>query len=290
MCGPGGLILDPFLDYGFMRRALVGCLAVSLAAPPLGVFLMLRRMSLTADVLGHGILPGIAAGFLLAGLSVPAMAVGGLLAGLVVALGAGALSRATGGREDAALAALYLCALALGVALVAMGGGTAELTQLLFGSALGVDDAALLLMAATATLSLGVLAFAWRPLVLECFDPSFAQAVGARGGAWHMVFLALVVLNLLAAFQALGTLMGVGLMMLPAVAARHWSREVGGMVYAAVALAAGASFGGLLLSFHADVPSGPAVVLVAGLLWAGSLLFGPVEGVTARLRRRHLAG
>ncbi len=273
-----------------MRRALVGCLAVSLAAPPLGVFLMLRRMSLTADVLGHGILPGIAAGFLLAGLSVPAMALGGVLAGLVVALGAGALSRATGGREDAALAALYLCALALGVVMVAMGGGTAELTQLLFGSALGVDDAALLLMAATATLSLGVMAFAWRPLVLECFDPSFARAVGAWGGGWHMVFLALVVLNLLAAFQALGTLMGVGLMMLPAVAARHWSRDVGGMVYAAVALAVVASFGGLLLSFHADLPSGPAVVLVAGLGWVVSLLFGPVEGVTARLRRRHLAG
>jgi zinc/manganese transport system permease protein len=161
---------------------------------------------------------------------------------------------------------------------------------LLFGSALGVDDLALLLMAATATLSLAVLAFAWRPLVLECFDPSFGQAVGARGGAWHMAFLALVVLNLLAAFQALGTLMGVGLMMLPAVAARHWSREVGRMVYAAVGIGVLASFGGLLLSFHADVPSGPAVVLVAGLLWVGSLLFGPVDGVTARLRRRHLAG
>ncbi len=273
-----------------MRRALVGCLAVSVSAPPLGLFLMLRRMSLTADVLGHGILPGVAAAFLLAGLSVPAMAAGGLLAGLAVALGAGALSRATGGREDAALAALYLVALALGVAMVAAGGGTMELTQLLFGSALGVDDAALLLMAGTATLSLGVLAFAWRPLVLECFDPSFAQAVGARGGLWHMAFLALVVLNLMAAFQALGTLMGVGLMMLPAVAARHWSREVGGMAYAAVALAVLASFGGLLLSFHADVPSGPAVVLAAGAGWVVSVLVGPVDGVAARLRRRHLAG
>ncbi|WP_431269816.1 metal ABC transporter permease [Dankookia sp. P2] len=96
-----GLILDllvtPFLDYGFLRRALVGCLALSVAAPVLGLFLMLRRMSLTADVLGHGILPGVAAGFLLAGLSLPAMAAGGLVAGLAVAVGAGALSRATGG-------------------------------------------------------------------------------------------------------------------------------------------------------------------------------------------------
>jgi zinc/manganese transport system permease protein len=164
---------------------------------------MLRRMSLTADVLSHGVLPGVAAGFLLAGLSLPAMAFGGLLAGLVVALGAGALSRATGGREDAALAALYLVALAAGVLLVSLRGGPAELTHILFGSALGIDDDALLLMAGTASVTLPALAFAWRPLVLECFDPDFARAVGARGGIWHLGFLALVVLNLIAAFQAL---------------------------------------------------------------------------------------
>ncbi|MBK1658811.1 zinc ABC transporter permease, partial [Paracraurococcus ruber] len=81
------LLLSPFIDYGFLRRALVGCWALAVAAPPLGLFLMLRRMSLTADVLAHGILPGVAAGFLLAGLSLPAMAAGGLVAGLAVALG-----------------------------------------------------------------------------------------------------------------------------------------------------------------------------------------------------------
>jgi len=273
-----GFLWGPFLEFGFLRRALVGCLALSVAAPVLGVFLVLRRMSLTADVLAHGILPGIATAFLLAGLSVPALAAGGLLAGLAVALGAGALSRATGGREDASLAALYLVALALGVALVSWRGSAVELTQLLFGSVLGVDDAALLLMAGTATLTLAGLALAWRPLVLECFDSGFAQAVGARGAWWHMGFLALVVLNLLAAFQALGTLMSVGLMMLPAIAARHWARSVGGMAYAACGIAAAASVAGLLLSFHADLPAGPAVVLAAGLAWAASVVAGPVDG------------
>jgi zinc/manganese transport system permease protein len=269
----------------------VGCLALSVAAPPLGVFLMLRRMSLTAEVLAHAVLPGIALGFLLAGLSVTALWLGGLVAGMAVAVGAGALARATGGREDASLAALYLVALALGVALISARGGAVELTGLLFGSVLGVDDPALLLMAGVATLTLFALAFAWRPLALECFDPAFAQAVGAHGGRWHMLFLALVVLNVLAAFQALGTLMAVGLMMLPAVAARHWAREVGGIAYASVAIAAASSVGGLLLSFHADLPSGPAVVLSAGLAWALSVVFGPVDGLLARRRRRvHLTG
>lgn len=245
-------------------------------------------MSLTADVLAHGILPGVAAAFLIAGLSVPALAFGGLVAGLAVAVGAGALSRATGGREDSSFAALYLLALALGVALVSFGGGAVELNQILFGSALGVDDAALFLMAGSATVTLAALAFAWRPLVLECLDPGFGHSVGAGGARWHLGFMALVVLNLLASFQALGTLMSVGLMMLPAIAARHWSRTVGGIVYAAVGLAALASVVGLLLSYHLDLPTGPAVVLSAGVGWAVSVLAGPVDGLLPRLWRRRL--
>jgi len=285
------LLIMPFAEFGFMRRALVGCLALSLAAPPLGVFLVLRRLSLTADVLAHGVLPGVAAAYLVAGMSVPALWAGGLAAGLAVAVGAGALSRATGGREDATLAALYLLALASGVTLVSLGGGTADLKALLFGSVLGVDDEALLLMAAVSTLTLFALAVAWRPLVMEWFDPSFARAAGARGGAWHMLFLGLLVLNLLAAFQALGTLMGVGLMMLPAIAARHWAREVGLMAYAAAGIAIVSTVIGLLLSFHLDLPSGPSIVLVAGLAWACSVLLGPVDGLLPRLvHRRHLAG
>jgi zinc/manganese transport system permease protein len=106
-----------------------------------------------------------------------------------------------------------------------------------------------------------------------------------------MLFLVLVVLNVLAAFQAMGTLMAVGLMMLPAVAARHWARELSGMAYASVAIAALSAFAGLLTSYHADLPSGPAIVLTAGLLWAASALAGPVDGIVVRyLRRPHLAG
>ncbi len=284
-------LIGPFAEFGFMRRALVGCVALSLAAPPLGVFLMLRRMSLTGDVLSHAILPGVAVGFLVAGLSVPAMALGGLVAGLVIAVMAGAISRATGGREDAALAALYLTALAAGVLLISWRGSAVDLSHILFGSVLGVDDAALAMMGIAASATLLFLALAWRPLILECFDPSFAQAVGARGSLWHLGLMALVVLNLVAAFQAVGTLMAVGLMMLPAIAARHWTRGIGAMVTLAAGFALLGSLAGLLLSFHLDVPSGPAIVLVTAAVWAASLLFGTVDGLLARWwPRRHLSG
>jgi len=283
------LLFAPFA-LGFMRRALAGCVALSVAGPPLGLFLVIRRMSLMSDVLQHGILPGIALGVVAAGLSLPVMGLGGLLAGLAVALLAGWLARATGGREDAQLAAVYLLALAGGVALASAQRGV-DLTHLLFGNVLAVDDAALLGMAGVATLTLPVLALIWRPLVLESLDPAFFATVGGRGGLYHLLFLALVVLCVVAGFVALGTLMSVGLMMLPAVAARHLAGDLGGQVRASVFLALAASLLGLLLSYHLDIPTGPSIVLTAGGFWAMLIIAGPRESLLNRYRRRpHYAG
>jgi zinc/manganese transport system permease protein len=285
------MLLDPFLEFAFMRRALVGCLALSLSAPPLGVFLVLRRLSLIGDALGHAILPGVALGAAVFGLSLLAMSVGGVLAGLAIVLGAGLAARGTALREDASLAGFYLVALALGVAIVSTSSGQIDLLALLFGAVLAVDDPALLFMAGTASVTLVALAVMWRPLVIETFDPGFLRAARGRGAVWHFAFLALVVLNLVAAFYALGTLMAVGLMMLPATAARFWSATLGGQVVAAALLAMLASAIGLTLSFHADVPTGPAIVLTAGALWLVSLAAGPQGSLLAQiLRRPHFAG
>jgi zinc/manganese transport system permease protein len=284
------LLIAPFA-MSFMRRALAGCMALSVAGPPLGVFLVLRRMSLMSDVLQHGILPGIAIGAVVAGLSVWAMGLGGIVAGLVVALLAGWLARATGGREDSQLAGVYLMALALGVAIVSTE-HSIDLANLLFGSVLAVDNTALLAMAGAASVTLPVLALIWRPLILDSFDPDFTASAGARGGVWHLAFLALVVLCVVSGFVALGTLMSVGLMMLPAIAARHFAASLGGQVRASVLLAVLASFGGLLASYHLDIPAGPAIVLSAGALWLAGLVLGPREsllrGALSNLRQREV--
>ncbi len=264
-----------------MRRALAGCLALSVAAPPLGVFLVIRRMSLTADVLQHGILPGIALGALFGGLSILWMGLGGLVAGVLVALLAGLLTRATDGREDSQLAGVYLIALAAGVAIAARERGI-DLTHLLFGSVLAVDNPALVLMAGVSSVAVLGLAVIWRPLIVESVDPAFLRGQGGRGGLWHAGFMALVVLCVVGGFTALGTLMSVGLMMLPAIASRHWAAHLGGQILAAVLVACLSSASGLLLSFYADLPAGPAVLLVAGGIWLASLAFGPYESLIAR--------
>jgi zinc/manganese transport system permease protein len=275
-------VIEPFIAFGFMRRALVACLALSLGCGPMGVFLILRRMSLMGDAMSHAILPGAAIGFLMAGLSLWAMSAGGLVVGLAVALTAGIVSRATTIREDASLAGFYLISLALGVLLVSLKGSNIDLLHVLFGTILAVDDEGLLLMAAIATFSLLLLAVIYRPLVAECFDPVFLRAVGAGGSRYHILFLVLVVLNLVAGFQALGTLMAVGLMMLPAAAARFWVAQVWSLFLTAAGIAFASGFAGLLLSYHLNLPSGPAIILVAGFAYLASILLGTRDGLFKR--------
>ncbi|MBT6277813.1 MAG: metal ABC transporter permease, partial [Chromatiales bacterium] len=243
------LTLDPFTEFAFMRRALAGCVALSLGAAPVGVFLMLRRMSLTGDAMAHAILPGAAVGFMVAGLSLPAMTLGGLAAGLIVALLSGAVARSTVLREDASLAAFYIMSLALGVVIISTQGSSVDLMHVLFGAVLSLGDPALILAGAIATLTLVTLAFIYRPLVMECVDPNFLATISGSGMWVHMVFLALVVSNLVGGFQALGTLMAVGIMVLPAAAARFWAREIQGLMLAAVLIAVVASVVGLLTSY-----------------------------------------
>ena len=282
-------LIDPFAEFTFMQRALLGCLAISLGATPVGVFLLLRRMSLTGDAMAHAILPGAAVGYLVAGLNLGAMTLGGVAAGLVVAVLTGAVARFTALREDASLAAFYLISLALGVLLVSLKGSNVDLMHVLFGTVLALDDAALTLLCAITTFTLIALALVFRPLVLECADPSFLASVSRWSGPVHFLFLGLVVLNLVAGFQALGTLMAVGIMILPAATARFWATSIGGMLAIAAAVAAVSSVAGLLASYHAGLPSGPAIILAAGMLYLASLCFGPVGSLAARFwPRAHL--
>src|SRR6201981_2640406 len=242
-------LIAPFTEFEFMRRALAAVIALSLAGAPIGVFLMLRRMSLVGDAMAHAILPGAAIGFLLSGLNLFAMTTGGLIAGFAVAIRAGLVARSTGLKEDASLATFYLTSLALGVTIVSVKGTNVDLLHVLFGNILALDDQTLLLVAINATITLLVLALIYRPLVIESVDPLFLRAVSRAGAPAHLAFLALIVVNLVSGFQALGTLLAVGLMILPAGIARFWSRDVTPMISIAVACAIISGYAGLVLSF-----------------------------------------
>jgi zinc/manganese transport system permease protein len=280
--------LRPFVEFAFMRRALAACCALSLSSSPIGVFLTLRRMSLVGDATAHAVLPGVALGFVFAGPSILAMSLGGFVAGLAVAGLAGVAARFTVLREDASFAALYLIALAFGVLLVSVHGTQVDLVHMLFGSVLAIDRQGCLLVAAASTITLIFLAIGYRALVVESVDPLFLTAHGHGGALFHTLFITLVVINLVAGFQSLGTLMAVGLMMLPAAAARSWAIDLPVLLAAAGAIGVLAAFLGLALSFRWDLPSGPAIVLTAGAIYVASSLFAPYGFLPTRLRQARL--
>src|SRR3978361_897585 len=276
-------LITPFTEFEFMRRALAGVVARELGGAPIGVFLGLRRMWRVGDARAHAILPGAAIGFLLSGLNLFAMTFGGLIAGFTVAILAGVVARITELKEDASLAAFYLVSLALGVTIVSIKGTNIDLLHVLFGNILAMDDQTLLVIAFNATITLLLLAVIYRPLGIESVDPLFLRTVSRAGAPAHLAFLALVVVNLVNGFHALGTLLAVGLMSLPAGMARFWSRDLTVMICIAVVAAAVSGYAGLVLSVQTRVPSGPAIILVASALYTVSVLFGRVGGVVRQL-------
>lgn len=279
------ILVAPFLEFTFMQRALWGAVMLSVSACPVGVFLMLRRMSLTGDAMAHAILPGAAGGFLLYGLQIVPMTIGGLIAGMIVALGAGAVARLTIQKEDASMAAFYLISLSLGVLMVSLRGSSIDLMHVLFGTVLALNNDALVLIGLVSAMTLVALAIFWRALVAECLDPLFLRSVSRLGSPVHFIFLGLVVANLVAGFQALGTLLSVGLMILPAAAARFWTQRVGVMCLLAIAVGIASCISGLLLSYHAALPSGPAIILSAGAAYFVSVIASPRGVLLTRLPR-----
>jgi zinc/manganese transport system permease protein len=117
-----------------------------------------------------------------------------------------------------------------------------------------------------------IVAALYRPLAVESFDPAFLRAVGGGGGAFRAIFITLVVLNLVASFQAFGTLLAIGPMLLPAAAARCWTNKVWPMIILATIFGMAAAVAGLLISYYANLPSGPVIVISAGVIYGMSLL------------------
>ena len=273
-----------WFEYAFMVRALVATTVMSFAIAPVGAFLVLRRLSLAGEAMAHAIVPGIVIAFAVVGLSVSSMVAGGLIAGIAVAALTSLLARMTIIREDASLASLYLIALALGIFILSAAGSAVPLKSFLFGSILGINNETLVLIGATTTITLVSFAFILRPLIANTIDPLFYESQTKYSGFAAHWFMFLVVLNLLGAFKALGTLMAVGLMILPATAARYWASTITSYLLMTFVFALLSCWIGLMVSFYLpNVPSGPAIVLVAAVFFLISLILAP-QGFNATVR------
>jgi zinc/manganese transport system permease protein len=229
-------------------------------------------MGLVGDVLSHAVMPGAAIAFALAGSALAVLSVGGLFTGLAVVFLMALGTRFGAQREDASLAAFYFASIGVGVLIVSLRGTNLDLMHVLLGTVLAIDIPALVLIVGITSVIIAALALIFRPLVIQSFDPSFLRITGVSDGTYRVVFLALVVLDLVAGFQAFGTLLAGVPLLLPAAAARCWARRIGPLVSLSIGFGMAAGYAGLLVSYHLNVPSGPAIACAAALVYAVSAL------------------
>lgn len=257
--------ISPFVEYAFMQKALLSCFFLCLSAVPLGVFLLLRGLSLVGDSLSHGILPGIALAAIFFETAPVPLFVGGIIAGLIVAFISNQLSSRSIIPEDASFTVIYSLSLALGVLILFHHGTNTNVLHLLFGSVLGIDSTTLLLIFCVSVITIIYLILYRKLLLMYCFDPLLFQVAGKNHRLLMFGFLALVVSNLVASYQAIGTLLALGLMMLPAITGRMLCIHYRQIFNVSSLFGILGCYLGLLLSYHADWPSGPSIILCLGI-------------------------
>jgi zinc/manganese transport system permease protein len=280
----GEFLIEPF-RYDFMVRGLASAALLGVSGGLLGCVLVLRRLSLMGDALAHSLLPGIALAYLLFGPSLPALFLGALFAGLLTALGSALISRLTRLKEDAAFGSLFVVFFGAGVVLVNLARTRINLMHFLFGNVLGVSPSDLAVTGAVTALTVALFVLGYRHILLESFDPVFYRATGGRGWLVHGGLLVLVVLNLVSGLQTMGIVLSLGLFLLPAVSAFLWSDHLRWLLALSCAIAVCCAAAGILLSYHAGLPSGASIVLCLGGVFLGSALLSPRHGVLARWRQ-----
>lgn len=268
--------IAPFVADSALKDALLAILYESFSVAPIGVFLMMRRMTLMGDALSHAILPGVAIGFLFAGYENPLwMEIGGLVTGLIVMLAASWATKKTHLNEDANFTGFYLFSLALGVLIISFYGGDEEIVHVLFGSLSSVKESSLLLLATISTFTLLGMAIIYRPLYLESAFPSLFSSKNGKKSFIVLLFQMIVVFNLIGSFQTLGTLLSVGLMMIPAISASLWVSRAGHLIALSFAITLLSSFFGLVFSYHLGIDSGALIITLCGGFYFLSLFTAP---------------
>lgn len=273
------LFITPFVEFDFMLNALISLLCLCCSSPIVGVFISLKKMSLSGDAISHSILPGVTISFLFFGLSVTALTLGGLIAGLIVIILSSLFSRASTASSDNILTVFYLFSLSLGVLIMSISGSNLDLLNFLFGNIFAINNETILMLGIITSLTLITIFFISRPLIIEIVDPLFFSSVSKIGGLIDIIFMILVVLNLIASFQAIGTLMGIGIMVIPSISLRFWTNNLFKIIIFSVITALLSSYVALIISFNVNISCSPLIIIILSSFFLLSFIIGKRNGI-----------
>ncbi|MGV3649821.1 MAG: metal ABC transporter permease [Devosia sp.] len=266
------------LSFPFMQRALMVAVMVGAVSAVLSSYLVLKGWSLMGDAISHAVLPGIVLAFVV---GLP-LSVGAFAAGLFSAIATGYLKANSRVKEDTVMGIVFSGMFAVGLVLFTRIETDQHLTHVLFGNMLGLTQADLVETALITGFALLVVLAKGRDLLLYCFDPQHARAIGLPVSLLHYGLLALLALTIVAALKAVGIILVVAMLVAPGATGFLLTGRFRTMVMIAVAVAVGSSVFGTLLSFHIDAATGPTIVLIQTGVFLLALLFSPRGGLLRR--------
>ncbi|MCP2032165.1 zinc/manganese transport system permease protein/manganese/iron transport system permease protein [Okibacterium sp. HSC-33S16] len=278
-------LTDPF-SAEFMQRALLGGVLVALICAIVGVWVVLRGMAFLGEAMAHGMLPGVAVATLI---GAPVL-IGAAVSALVMSAGIGLLRRRGRLSHDTSIGLLFVGMLALGVILISHSGSFAtDATAVLFGDVLAIawPDVATLLVALVATI---VIAAAFhRSFVALAFDERVARVLGLRPALAQSMLIGLVTIAVVASYQAVGSLLVVGLLLAPAVAAGRWTRRILPTMLLGAVLGSAAVAIGLLISWYTGTAAGASIAATAIATAAASALLRSIVTAATRAPRQTIS-
>lgn len=277
-------LLVPF-QYDYMLKAMWVSALIGGVCALLSCFVTLKGWSLMGDALSHAVVPGVALAYLVGAPFV----VGAFFSGLLAAAGMGFIKTRTSLREDAVIGIVFTSFFALGLLLISLFPAGISLRTIVFGNILGISNPDVVQVALISGLTLLVLGLKWKDLVLYCFDPNQARALGLNVTALHFTLLTLFAATAVAALQTVGAVLVVATLVTPGATAYLLTDRFSRMLGIAGVIGVGTSFCGAYASYFLDGSTGGCIVVLQTLLFLTALVFAPQHGLLASRSKRRLA-
>ena len=274
-------LIEP-LQYGFMQRSLVIAILVGIVCAIVGSYLMVQRLALLGDAISHSVLPGLAIAFILGANIFIGAFIAGVLSTVIIAW----IKTRSTIKEDAAMGIVFSAFFALGITLITIvqKDNKIDLNHFLFGNILGVTAADAIDTALIVALVLLVVVFFYKELLFYTFDPLGAQATGLPVNLLNFGLMVLIALTIVASLKAVGVVLVLSLLITPASTAYLLVTRLHQVMILGAIIGVISSISGMYLSYFYNLPSGPAIVLVASALFVLSLLFSPTQGILTQPR------
>jgi manganese/iron transport system permease protein len=276
-------LVVPF-SYDYMLKAMWVSALVGAVCAFLSAYLMLKGWSLMGDALGHSIVPGVAAAYIIGA----PFAIGAFFAGILAALGMTFVKTHTRLREDAVIGLVFTTLFALGLLMASIWPTSVSIQTIVLGNILAISDEDVVQVAIIAAVSLAIMAFIWKDLMVTFFDENHARSIGINTRLLKIVFFTLLSACTVAALQTVGACLVIAMVVTPGATAYLLTDRFGWLIVIAVVLGAVTSLVGAYLSYFLDGATGGVIVTLQTLLFLVAFYLAPKHGLLAA-RRRSLA-